>query len=399
MADYVQIRFESKKIDEAIAQTEHNTRTISPSYLRENEAHNKETNTIYIFKNGVAARYDLDTRKKQLTTNAIIKKQLKEILHNNKENNKNFREKKHSVVQDTVITLSNSINGMYANGLITKEQLNKKFLENIKALEKELGIKAINVAIHYDEKTPHCHFMFETYNAGKSIAIDLRRKFANAQDVCGSVWNDLGFKRGEKKEKTNARHMKVVEMHQKEIEALKQEIEALKGQKKEVATQIKKVEAFAKKQAQNVIEKNKGFFGVNVETLQVSIEKMLKNALLTKTQLQDLKDLKNEVATLNTQLKTLNTQLQEQAQAQQMELDTLKTQFKDFSKTQQEKIASMFKQNSLLEQENKKQGQTITQLQNELKMVNNSLKNNNFLEQLIQQNLEQEKTKQHTFER
>ncbi len=52
-----------------------------------------------------------------------------------------------------------------------------------------------------------------------------------------------------------------------------------------------------------------------------------------------------------------------------------------------------------VEQENKKQGQTITQLQNELKMVNNSLKNNNFLEQLIQQNLEQEKTKQHIFER
>lgn len=392
MADYVQIRFESKKIDEAIGQTEHNTRTIAPSYLRTNEAHNKETNTIYIFENGGAARYDLDNRKKQLTTNAIIKKQLKEILKHNKENNKNFREKKHSVVQDSIITLSNSINGMYANGLITKEQLNKKFLENIKALEKELGIKAINVAIHYDEKTPHCHFMFETYNAGKSIANDLKRKFVKAQDLCGSVWNDLGFQRGEKKEKTNARHMKVVEMHQKEIEQLK-------GQKKEVETQIKKVEAFAKKQAQNVIEKNKGFFGVNVETLQVSIEKMLKNALLTKTQLQDLKDLKNEVATLNTQLKTLQETLQAQAQAQQVELDTLKTQFKDFSKTQQEKIASMFKQNSLLEQENKKQGQTITQLQNELKMVNNSLKNNNFLEQLIQQNLEQEKTKQHTFER
>lgn len=221
--DYVQIRFESRKSDKALGMILHNTRKIKPCYLRQDMAHNRECNTIFINKNGTFEQIEIKDKAAQTLANNKLKKQLKDLTEREKTYNKNFREKKHAIVQDCVITLSNSINEKYAKGEITKEKLNILFFHAVNQISKKLNLETLYIAIHWDEKTPHAHISFKNYYRGKSISNTLKKNYSNAQDFVGNVFKEIGFQRGQKKEITQAKHLTIQQMHIKEKEQIIQE--------------------------------------------------------------------------------------------------------------------------------------------------------------------------------
>jgi hypothetical protein len=161
---YTQVRFESKKANDAKTMILHNTRCMNPHYIRNTMQHNKEKNTIIIFgKNDAVEKYEIQTKNKEsktdkhlrLLVNDILKKQLDDEIQYCKKQSKNYREKRNATVIDGIVTLSNDINDMYESGQITKQELNERFVKTVKNMERELGLKALNASIHYDEKTPH----------------------------------------------------------------------------------------------------------------------------------------------------------------------------------------------------------------------------------------------------
>ena len=212
---YTQVRFETKMMIEAEKMIKHNTRYINPEYVRDCMEHNKEKNTIVVFGKNGTKQYEVQARKREskeerldrLEVNRVMMTQLKEELEQCKIGSKNFREKKHAVVIDSIVTLSNEINEMYSRGEITKEELNRRFIKTVGNMEKELGLKALNATIHYDEKTPHMHVSYRNYYNGKGISRDLKTVYKKAQDISAYEFADLGFVRGEEKEKTKAKQI------------------------------------------------------------------------------------------------------------------------------------------------------------------------------------------------
>lgn len=127
-----------------------------------------------------------------------------------------------------IVTLSNSINEKLENAIVTKEELDKLFYDSVlevkKEVEKEIGeeVTLFHVAVHYDEKTPHCHFAFSNHTKkGEAVFYKLRmsknKPLSKCQDSVGKVFSKIGFERGEKKELTGARHKSVREMHNAEL--------------------------------------------------------------------------------------------------------------------------------------------------------------------------------------
>lgn len=226
--NYVQIRFQSCKSDKSIGMLKHNVRTQVPNYLRDSMAHNKEDNTLFVFQNDNVETIENNT---QIKAHYIqLKKSLMDYKDTLLNENKNFRKAKHALTQDSIITLSNSINDMYSNGTITKKEIDTLFLQSIKKIEKELNLKAIYSVIHYDEKTPHAHITFKGYrknDKNKWQSVDsrgaLKKQYSKAQDVVGEVFSEIGFQRGKRNSKT--KHLSVQQMHQKEKENLLKDLQ------------------------------------------------------------------------------------------------------------------------------------------------------------------------------
>jgi len=245
-SNYVQVRFESKKYEDSINMILHNTRKIKPSYLRKNLAHNRENNVVYIDK-----IIKLDSKEKITEVNDFLKQQLKNELEVVLKT-KNFREKKHAITQDCVITLSNSINDMYQSSQISSQKLNTLFYDTYVQLQKELGLEGLYFAVHYDEKTPHAHCSFKNYYNGRSISNTLKKDFSKAQDIAGAVWGVIGFGRGVKKEITHSKHLKIVQMHQEEEKNLKREIRKLELYKSIVERDLQELNSKYKKILENI---------------------------------------------------------------------------------------------------------------------------------------------------
>jgi len=272
---YVQIRFESRKFDKANGQILHNTRTAKPSYLKSDLYHNKFSNIVYL-KN---KKYELKNRADELRVNKILKQQLNDEVENIKKESKSFRIKKSAVAIDSVITLSNSINQELKNGKVKKEKLEELFLESAKKIAKELELEILNITIHYDETTPHAHVSFKNYRNGKAISNKLKKEYSRAQDIVGEVWQELGYKRGEKKEKTNAKHLNIKQMHQME----KQELT-----KKEIAKNIKT-------EVEEIYKNNDSFLTFNKDNFRKDIQKLIIKYTNIKFELKENRKLKEDL--------------------------------------------------------------------------------------------------------
>jgi hypothetical protein len=219
---YIQTRFESNKKDKSLGQILHNTRTIKPSYLRNELFHNQYKNEIYIFDNNEFKHFTQTYRSDELLINKLLKNQLENEVEKVKSKSKNYRIAKSAITINSIITLSNSINDDLENGKISKDKLSNLFLKTTQEIAKQHNLEIMNITIHYDEKTPHAHIAYKNYNEnGKAQSQRLKKEYSLAQDTCETYFKDIGYVRGKSKEETHSTHLNTKLMHEKEIEELK----------------------------------------------------------------------------------------------------------------------------------------------------------------------------------
>jgi len=165
---FVQIRIEAIDDKKAEQEVKHDYRKVKIDYLRNEYEHNS-------FKNSESIAYE------------AAKQQLKKTIKNNKNNyfknkKRNMRNRDANFARG-IITLSNTIITELKNKKITKKQLEDAFKESlesvVKEIEKTTGDK-INVLysiVHYDEKTPHIHFLINNRDEkGNSIYFKIKKK-------------------------------------------------------------------------------------------------------------------------------------------------------------------------------------------------------------------------------
>lgn len=244
MSNYVQVRYQTSS--SFSKNSAHDLRNNKVDYLRNDMFHNK-------YKN-----YNSENDAKKLNAHAkILEQKFKELYK--KRVGRNPQVGKASAFNTGIITLSNSINEKLANEEISRTELDKHFKkaikDQIKLIKSLTGTEPelIYFSIHYDEKTPHAHFVITNYDEeGRSLAHKMKdsQKLSRCQDKVGESFRDLGFIRGEIKATTNAKHKNIRQMHEQE----NKELEAKKlAAQKELKELIKKLQE-AKKEAKQVEE-------------------------------------------------------------------------------------------------------------------------------------------------
>ena len=159
---------------------------------------------------------------------------------------RNPQKGKASAFMNGIITLSNSINEMLENKEVTPTELNllfKEALDNqLDKIEDITGTrpKLIEYSIHYDEKTPHLHYLTTNYDEkGRSLHHKLKtsKRLSELQDQAGEDFMPIGFERGQKK--GFVKPLSIAEMHQIEIKNQKEELKALKYEFRDIIKEIK----------------------------------------------------------------------------------------------------------------------------------------------------------------
>lgn len=224
MSEFVQIRFQTSS--KAIGNINHDFRLSKINYLRNDMWHNKHCTNNY---------FNFDSK----SVKQVVKSSYNEYNKLFKAKyNRNMRKGHQSDFLSGVITLSNSVNEKLEQGKINQEQLDQLFYDSLQTVKREIEneinqeLELFYCVTHYDEKTPHCHFAFSNHTKqGEAIYNKLRNTkgfLSKAQDKVGKIFNKIGFKRGVKKEITQAQHMSVRQMHEVEIKELEKRKDKLK---------------------------------------------------------------------------------------------------------------------------------------------------------------------------
>ncbi|MGB6329393.1 MAG: plasmid recombination protein [Halarcobacter sp.] len=278
----VMIRFETASNTKSKALVKHDFRIRKPDYIRSDMYHNKFDNLYFNFNSQVV--------------NEKINNSYDEYNSIYKEKNKrNLRENKNSDFLSGVIITSNIVNDWLENKTISKEELEKCFIDSMPKVENKveeiLGekLELFYYVIHYDEKTPHLHFSFNNHTKdGKPAYFTLKNsgRLSEFQDVVADIFSDIELERGEKKSK--AKHLSVVNMHKEEIKSLRAEIKNIQTVKKDIKKDLDKSKEEKKSELdkldqdirskRNVIKDLQG--GINIKKqMQFENSQMLKDQI------------------------------------------------------------------------------------------------------------------------
>lgn len=217
----------------------HDLRLKKPNYLRDDMYHNRFAN---VYSNPNIKELKAQIRAHEQTFKSLYKERT----------GRNPQKGKASPFLEGVITLSNSVNDQLMSQDLSPTELNALFAKAVvKQLDKIEDItgtrpQLIEYAIHYDEKTPHLHYLCTNYDQeGKSIHHTLKtsKRMSELQDQVGEDFKPIGFKRGERK--GFSKKLSIAQMHEREIQSLmdekhtvRQEIADLKQQKKDLKSTI-----------------------------------------------------------------------------------------------------------------------------------------------------------------
>lgn len=220
----VQIRFQTSS--SAIRNVNHDFRITKPNYLRDNMYHNKWDNLYFDFN--------------PQHVKSCIKKSYDEYNQLYKQNHgRNLQKGKQSDLLIGVITLSPIVNGWLKKGQVSKEELEKCFIDSIPKVQEKINdilgnkLELFSYVIHYDEKTPHLHFSFSNHTSSCESGfykIKLSKRLNEFQDVVADIFKEIGLERGDRKSQT--KHMSVRQMHQEELKQLQKNIKTLQSNKK-----------------------------------------------------------------------------------------------------------------------------------------------------------------------
>jgi hypothetical protein len=236
----VQIRFQT--CSNPIRNANHDFRISKPNYLRTEMYHNKFEN---IYCNFQVEQVKEQMKKSYDDYNEKYKKRV----------GRNLQKGRQSDLLTGVITLSPIVNEWLADEKISKEDLDKCFIESMPKVENKIEeilgnkVQTFSYVIHYDEKTPHLHFSFSNHtNNGESIfhKIKLSGRLNEFQDVVAEVFKDINLERGDRKSKV--KHLSVRRMHEEEIKALKLDIKDIQNQKREIKSNLEKSKEQKKKE-------------------------------------------------------------------------------------------------------------------------------------------------------
>mgnify|MGYP001773697629 CR=1 FL=1 len=306
MSNYVQTRVApTSKSGVSIA---HDLRLKKPNYLRDDMFHNQFKN-IYSNTNAKQLRAEIKTYENE------FRKRYKERL------GRNPQKGKASAFMEGVITLSNSINEMLKKEEVSYEELNELFVNalnnQLDKIEEITGTRPVLIeySIHYDEKTPHLHYLTTNYDLqGRSLHHNLKtsKKIAELQDQVGEDFKPIGFERGEKK--GFIKKLSIAQMHEEEIKGLEivkekleedvEELETTKTEIKELETTKKELLAEVKT-LQNEKKELKGMIE-NKTTLKKELDKLDKDI---KFKREEVKEVKSELVIKKEEEKLLNANM------------------------------------------------------------------------------------------
>lgn len=259
MPNYVQVRFQTSS--SSTTSINHDFRLSKVNYLRDDMFHNKWQNQYFGYDPKVVkinAKASFDEYNKLYIENHFSKYG----------KHRKITKGKQSDCLTGIVTLSNSVNDKLANGELSKDDLEKCFLESLdrvkSLLEHEVSheLKLFTHVIHYDEKTPHMHFAFSNHtDKGQAVYHMLRtsknKVLSKCQDEVGKAFNKIGFRRGEVKDKTNARHKSVRQMHEAEIKDLHAHVTVLQQKENELLEKFKQEQLKLKEQIKELQEQKK----------------------------------------------------------------------------------------------------------------------------------------------
>jgi len=348
MNNYISIRIETKKQH----QINHNLRITKINYIKNEDIKNihidKNLNIIKFSHNDSTQKNEYYTKiKNDLNDfkNLIIETNNNYIKDYNENRAENEKRKRSSIRKNTnyfnsgIITFSTQMQQDF-------EKNPNDFIERLKQFHKDFeekyNTKITNSSIHLDETTPHIHFDFLNYNfkTNQTLKRHLSKNdLSNFQDLAAKHFQDFengNYMRGEKIEKTNAKHLNIKQAHkaelfknditkkldynnsnleqllkirnQKRIETKKldsrEDINNNKIILKELTKKInneRKIIKELKKIITKTIDKNTGFFKPNINEIVKDIHSVLKT--------NDSIKLLNDISQITTSLKTDNNNL------------------------------------------------------------------------------------------
>jgi hypothetical protein len=228
---FINIRFESMKMDRVINEIKHELRTTK-IYSVVNDNHNmlltkndigEWTKTTYKTKD----KETIIKGKDQINNLVNIEDRHRKLLRKNY--NQSLNKKRVNSFNVGVLTFSDSIIN-YDN-----DKIFDLGIKTIKNICEELNIELHYITYHLDEKgLPHFHYLTDNFDAsGKTINPKHNKNLGSKlQDLGAKYFSELGFKRGVSKDITGKKHLNTKEFGEyqetlKEIDILKDSVFAL----------------------------------------------------------------------------------------------------------------------------------------------------------------------------
>ena len=338
--NFTQIRLEAVQDDKIAQEIKHDLRKVKVTYLRKNNYHNKFNN------------YNLNNY-----ATAFLKfKKIKEENKKNyfKKNKRQMRNRDANFLRG-IITLSNSINKKIEKNEISYEELNDAFKKSFNAAMEKIknktgeNIKIISYVLHWDETTPHLHFIISNRTEdANSIFFKIKNKdfLGELQDASAAGFKNYGFTRGIKKDEKpgKGKHLNIIQMH-------KQEIANLQKQKKELIKQNRELLANGENKNNEIIQEN--------NRLKKEIQ----------TQINTLKSYKNDIRLAKLDVKKIGFQqddLEKQMQKMMVEKEALDETLKNY-KTKIEKEMEKIEVETIIEKFEKEKRMDIVDYKAKLK--------------------------------
>ncbi len=200
-----------------------------------------------------------------------ITKKHKEIYFKN--HKRNLRTERTNSINRGILTFPKDLENDLKGESFDKKEFIEMGVKTILNICKELDIELIYITRHFDETTPHFHYLTSNYNTKGNVITRNREIGKKLQDISEIYFKKFGISRGVSKEATGNRN-------------LKNEIDKLKNQLKEEKNKNKEI----KKENIKLQEENKELKNQN--------EELIKNILINQTEynklLTDVKSLKDE---------------------------------------------------------------------------------------------------------
>lgn len=306
MKNYTNVRIEGLSNNNFVAMLDHNLRKDTTRNQSKNDNNvvikfDKDNNTFETFETQL-----LSTREQKLLSEDELNEYKnkrhnmlnyrQELLHNYSENREEHKQlyKKRTRTQlkddvaswgNGIITFSEKIQNDYNNGLLNKEQFYKCAFNSVSEICKTLKATPELCVVHFDETTPHIHFMFKNYDEkGKSLSnnfnLKKRQKDENLdkpileqlQDIGASSFAPFGVERGVNKLLSNHRHTTTQQYH---LQTIKTQEDLIRQNEAKLLEQ---------QQLQSKINEDKAKYEAELQEKYRELENQLRQNLINNNQ-------------------------------------------------------------------------------------------------------------------